>query len=214
MKKIENDLGKIYKSLGKMTALVDEAISNTILALRNRDLELANQVISNDENINAMEIKIDHDCIIFIASNQPVASDLRVIASVHKIITDLERIGDGASDICKYLVTVSKKEVNPIDEMLSLMAEDVRKMVNKAIQSFTNRKLSLAKEVIELDNLIDKHYHKIKNTAIKEMDGDLTTDNKLLVNQILIAKYFEKIGDHAQNIAEWIIFNVSGEYQL
>ena len=91
--KIDADLSGIYQSLGRMMTLVDEAIVDMIMALKKRDLKLAERVMDRDEQINAMEIKIDHDCILFIARNQPVAKDLRTVASVHKILTDLERIG-------------------------------------------------------------------------------------------------------------------------
>ncbi len=212
--KIEKDLSKIYKSLGKMTSYIDESFSRMILAISRRDEELANAVIDDDEKVNAMELKINHDCILFIARNQPVARDLRVVASVYKIITDLERIGDNLADISGYVGRLQPLPISDLDNSIVTLANDVRTMVTRAIRSFINTDVKEAYEVIDLDDDIDTRYHLLKSEIVKAIDADTNNEHTLeYVTLASILKYLEKIADHAENIAEWIIYNVSGEYK-
>lgn len=212
--KIDADLSGIYQSLGRMMTLVDEAIVDMIMALKKRDLKLAERVMDRDEQINAMEIKIDHDCILFIARNQPVAKDLRTVASVHKILTDLERIGDITADVCKAIISIKDFAFGDIDEDIVALAEDVRKMVGDSVRSFVNEDLKGAYDVIEYDDTIDQAYYRLKDKivlALRSQSDTLQVNS--LVTLLTIAKYMEKLADHAQNISEWIIFTVSGEYK-
>lgn len=211
--KIEKDLSKIYKSLAKMTTYIDDSFSKMILAISRRDEELAQQVIDDDEKVNAMELKINHDCILFIARNQPVARDLRIVASIYKIITDLERIGDNTADICKYVGKLKFLPIGEIDNKLVTLANDVRVMVTRAIRSFINTDIKEAYEVIDFDDTIDQKYSELKKEIVKVIENDeMREHTNEYVILILIAKYLEKIADHAENISEWIIYNVSGEY--
>jgi phosphate transport system protein len=212
--KIDADLSGIYQSLGRMMTLVDEAIVDMIMALKKRDLKLAERVMDRDEQINAMEIKIDHDCILFIARNQPVAKDLRTVASVHKILTDLERIGDITADVCKTIITLKQFAFSEIDEDIVALAENVRKMVGDSVRSFVNEDLKGAYDVIEYDDTIDQAYYRLKDKIVMALKTQTdTTQVNSLVSQLTIAKYMEKLADHAQNISEWIIFTVNGEYR-
>jgi phosphate transport system protein len=212
--KIDADLSGIYQSLGRMMTLVDEAIVDMIMALKKRDLKLAERVMDRDEQINAMEIKIDHDCILFIARNQPVAKDLRTVASVHKILTDLERIGDITADVCKTIITLKEFAFSDIDEDIIALAENVRKMVGDSVRSFVNEDLKGAYDVIEYDDTIDQAYYRLKDKIVFALKTQTdTTQVNSLVSQLTIAKYMEKLADHAQNISEWIIFTVNGEYR-
>lgn len=212
--KIDADLSGIYQSLGRMMTLVDEAIVDMIMALKKRDLKLAERVMDRDEQINAMEIKIDHDCILFIARNQPVAKDLRTVASIHKILTDLERIGDITADVCKAIISIKDFAFGEIDEDIVALAEDVRKMVGDSVRSFINADLKGAYDVIEYDDMIDQAYYRLKDKIVLALKVQTDTMQvNSLVSQLTIAKYMEKLADHAQNISEWIIFTVSGEYK-
>jgi phosphate transport system protein len=211
--KIEKDLSKIYKSLGKMTSYIDESFSRMILAISRRDEELAQAVMDDDEKVNAMELKINHDCILFIAKNQPVARDLRVVASIYKIITDLERIGDNLADISKYVGRLKALPISDLDNSIITMANDVRTMVTRAIRSFINTDIKEAYEVIDFDDIIDERYHELKREVVKAINEDENREHTYeYVTLAAILKYLEKIADHAENIAEWIIYNVSGEY--
>ncbi len=212
--KIDHDLSGIYQSLGRMMSLVDEALSDMTLSYKKRDLKLAEKVMDRDEQINAMEIKIDHDCILFIARNQPVAKDLRTVASVHKILTDLERIGDITSDICKSMISLREIPFNDVDEEIVQLADNTRKMVSDSVRSFINEDLKGAYDVIEFDDVIDQAYYRLKDKIAIQMrnQSEIVQVNGLIA-QLTIAKYMEKLADHAQNISEWIIFTVSGEYK-
>jgi phosphate transport system protein len=170
--------------------------------------------MARDEQINAMEIKIDTDCILFIARNQPVAKDLRTVASVHKILTDLERIGDITADVCKSMISLREIPFNEIDEDIVQLAENTRKMVADSVRSFINEDLSGAYDVIAFDDVIDQAYYQLKDKIAIQLrnQGELVQVNGLIA-QLTIAKYMEKLADHAQNISEWIIFTVSGEYK-
>lgn len=211
--KIEKDLSRIYKSLAKMTSYIDDSFSRMILAISRRDEELAQAVIEDDEKVNAMELKINHDCVLFIAKNQPVARDLRVIASIYKIITDLERIGDNTADICSYVGKLKYLPISDLDNKVITLANDVRTMVTRAIRSFINTDVKEAYDVIDFDDTIDTKYNEIKKEIVKTIENDeLREHTNEYVLLILILKYLEKIADHAENISEWIIYNVSGEY--
>lgn len=212
--KLDHDLSGIYQSLGRMMSLVDEALSDMTMSYKKRDLKLAEKVMDRDEQINAMEIKIDNDCILFIARNQPVAKDLRTVASVHKILTDLERIGDITSDICKSMISLREIPFNDIDEEIVQLADNTRKMVSDSVRSFINEDLKGAYDVIEFDDVIDQAYYRLKDKIAIQMKGqsEIVQVNGLIA-QLTIAKYMEKLADHAQNISEWIIFTVSGEYK-
>ncbi len=212
--KIEKDLSRIYKSLGKMASYIDESFSKMILAISRRDNELANTVIDDDERVNAMELKINHDCILFIVKNQPVARDLRIVASVYKIITDLERIGDNIADISGYVEKLKSIPISELDNSIVTLANDVRTMVTRAIHSFINADVKEAYEVIDFDDYIDETYHKLKQEIVKVIDDDIENKHTLAyVTLAAILKYLEKIADHAENISAWIIYNVSGEYK-
>lgn len=212
--KLDHDLSGIYQSLGRMMSLVDEALSDMTMSYKKRDLKLAEKVMDRDEQINAMEIKIDHDCILFIARNQPVAKDLRTVASVHKILTDLERIGDITSDICKSMISLREIPFNDVDEEIVQLADNTRKMVSDSVRSFINEDLKGAYDVIEFDDVIDQAYYRLKDKIAIQMrnQSEIVQVNGLIA-QLTIAKYMEKLADHAQNISEWIIFTVSGEYK-
>ncbi len=212
--KLDHDLSGIYQSLGRMMSLVDEALSDMTMSYKKRDLKLAEKVMDRDEQINAMEIKIDHDCILFIARNQPVAKDLRTVASVHKILTDLERIGDITSDICKSMISLREIPFNDVDEEIVQLADNTRKMVFDSVRSFINEDLKGAYDVIEFDDVIDQAYYRLKDKIAIQMrnQSEIVQVNGLIA-QLTIAKYMEKLADHAQNISEWIIFTVSGEYK-
>lgn len=212
--KLDHDLSGIYQSLGRMMSLVDEALSDMTMAYKKRNLKLAEKVMDKDEQINAMEIKIDHDCILFIARNQPVAKDLRTVASVHKILTDLERIGDITSDICKAMISLREIPFNEIDEDIVQLADNTRRMVADSVRSFINEDLQGAYDVIAFDDVIDQAYYRLKDKIAIQMrnQSEIVQVNGLIA-QLTIAKYMEKLADHAQNISEWIIFTVSGEYK-
>ncbi len=204
-------LDVIHKSLAKMTALISKSLDQMIIALKDQNIELAREVIENDEQIDAMELKIEKDCVLVLARHQPIASDLRDVTSVFRVISDLERIGDQCADICEYIIMMEGKEyIKPLED-IPKMAVECEKMINLAIRSFITKDLKIAKEVLIMDNVIDDYFENIREELI-----ELMKNNKEYVQQltylILIIKYLEKIADHATNISGWIIYNVTGSH--
>lgn len=204
-------LDVIHKSLAKMTAMISKSLNNMIIALKEQDLDLADEVIENDEQIDAMELKIEKDCILVLARHQPIASDLRDVTSVFRVISDLERIGDQCADICEYIKLIAKEEyIKPLID-IPLMAMECEKMINMSIRSFISKDLELAKEVLMMDNKVDDYFVSIREELIELMKG-----NSSAVRQctylILIVKYLEKIADHATNISGWLVYNITGSH--
>ena len=204
-------LDVIHKSLAKMTALISKSLNNMIIALKEQDLILAEEVIEGDEQIDAMELKIEKDCILVLARHQPIASDLRDVTSVFRVISDLERIGDQCADICEYIKLMAQEEyIKPLID-IPQMAIECEKMINMSIRSFISKDLELAKEVLMMDNTIDDYFENIREELIDIMKKKPETVRQCTY-LILIVKYLEKIADHATNISGWLIYNVTGTH--
>jgi phosphate transport system protein len=183
-----------------------------IEALKTRNKELAMHVIKKDDLIDEMERKIERECLITIARQQPIATDLRDIISILKIVTDLERIADHCEDISEYVVRLTEKQPFLKLEFLPLMADAVSLMISDTIDAYIRKDVELAKEIIQRDDVIDDYFNKLMNKLIQIMqeDSELIQDS---TNYILINKYLERMADHATNIAEWIIYYGTGELQ-
>jgi phosphate transport system protein len=207
----EKEINQLHRDLIKLGAIIEEQIDNMISALVNQDAELASEVIERDDIIDDMELKIEQECILMIARQQPIASDLRDIASILKMITDLERIADHCEDICKYTINLSNETYFKPLESIPEMAYKVKGMTSMVIDSAIKKDLALADAVVKMDDEIDAMFHRI----IKELKEVMTNDIKV-VNQcvafMFITKYLERMGDHATNIAGWIRYNVTGEH--
>ncbi|MEX1375941.1 MAG: phosphate signaling complex protein PhoU [Eubacteriales bacterium] len=204
-------LDVIHKSLAKMTALISKSINNMIIALKEQDLILADEVIENDEQIDAMELKIEKDCILILARHQPIASDLRDVTSVFRVISDLERVGDQCADICEYIKLMSQEEyIKPLVD-IPQMAIECEKMINMSIRSFISKDLELAKEVLMMDNTVDDYFENIREELIDIM-GKKPETVRQCTYLILIVKYLEKIADHATNISGWLVYNITGTH--
>ncbi|QUH27580.1 phosphate signaling complex protein PhoU [Vallitalea guaymasensis] len=207
----EKKINELHKDLIKMGTLIEQSLDDAITALKKQDVSLAKKVISKDDEIDYMELRIEKECLLLIATQQPIAADLRDIASVLKIITDLERIGDHCTDISEYTIRLAdEKYIKPLIH-IPQMAEEVKKMIKDTIDSCINKDLELAKSVCKRDDIIDNYFDKIVNELMF-----LMIDNSSVVKQctdfLFIVKYLERMGDHATNIAEWIIFTVTGEH--
>ena len=165
----------------------------------NKDIELANSIISKDDEVDAMEKSIEARCLQLLLKQHPVAGDLRLISSILKMITDLERIGDQAGDIAEIsLLLADEKFIKKLTH-IPQMGDATIKMLNDSIDAFVNRNEELAYEVIEFDDVVDNLFDVIKKELIELVNKD-------------IAKYLERIGDHAQNIAEWVLFSITGKH--
>ncbi|WP_353894226.1 phosphate signaling complex protein PhoU [Proteinivorax hydrogeniformans] len=204
------ELKDLIEELLFMGNLVEESISKAVIALKNQNLELARQVIEGDEKIDNLELEIESTCLALIARQQPMAKDLRKIATVLKIITDLERIADHAVDIAKICVKIDQKPlIKPLVD-IPHMALLTQKMVNKALESFIKEDVKLAHEVCNDDDHIDEHHKQILRELLTYMMEDPKNIDQA-TQLMFVSSYLERIGDHSTNICEWLIYLVTGE---
>jgi phosphate transport system protein len=205
----ENDLRKLREQLLVMGAQVEEMISRSVKALVERDSELAHRMIEADLQINRLEVETDELCLRILAKRQPVASDLRSITIAMKMVTDLERIGDLGVNICERVIELNAEP--PLKPYVDLpkMAEVVQAMVREALDAFVKRDAERAQQVIERDPTVDAYYGQIFRELLTYMMEDPRNIYRSTRVQS-VAKYLERIGDHATNLAEMVVFMVKG----
>jgi phosphate transport system protein len=194
----------------QMGALCEEAIASATKALINGDIELAKKVITTDEDIDHKEKEIESICLKLLLQYQPVARDLRQISSALKMITDMERIGDQAADISEIIMLANIKAANNTSHIAD-MAKATIKMVTDSIDAYVQQNLKLAKAVIDYDDVVDNLFNDVKADMIRLINED-TENGEFAIDLIMISKYFERIGDHATNIAEWVVFSITGKH--
>ncbi len=207
----DEELKELHKDILKMGVMTQEEIFKSTESLKNRDRSSAEGVIVNDKKIDDMELVIDEKCIDLIARYQPMASDLRFIATAMKINADLERIADLAVDICqRALEIIDKPILKPLIDIPKL-SEVAQKMVKDAIDAFVNRDVELARSVVHSDSIADSLRNKVQDELINDyMARDAKTVDRA-VPLLLIARYLERICDHATNIAEDVIYMVQAK---
>lgn len=205
-----DDLRQLVAEMGN---LCTRAISEAVRALMEQDAGLASEIMKSDDAVNALEHQIEQLSIRLILTEQPVASDLRFISSTLKMVTDLERIGDHAVDIAELALSLIDQNAATIRlENLRKMSEEALKMVNTAVDAFIAGCLSDAEEVIKMDDTVDGYFETIRDEVMEEIREDRETA-VAIVDHLMIAKYLERVGDHAQNIAEWVIYCVAGRME-
>lgn len=205
----DKELETLHLDLIKMGSLVEESIDNAIMALKKHDTELARWVFENDDVIDDLEKKIEKICLNLIARQQPLAKDLRTISTALKIITDMERIADHSADICEITIMMAnEKYLKPLVD-IPKMADLAKQMVKMAIDAYIKQDVDLATRVCKMDDEVDNLYSLIKSELITLMKGS-PDDIEQIINFLFIAKYLERMGDHATNIGEWVVFNVTG----
>lgn len=204
------ELKALNDKLIEMGALVEGAIKNTITIITNGEYDKLETSRMIEEKINKMERDIQNYCLNLLLLQSPVAGDLRTVSAALKMITDLERIGDQAIDIAE--MSIYLKDCENIYSMthLSEMAERSSNMVTTAIDAFVKKDLKLAKTVATMDDAIDDLFNKVKQEVVDIINANKELDQQA-IDVLLIAKYFEKIGDHAENIGEWVVFSITGK---
>ncbi len=207
----DKELEHLQDLMVKMAGLVEQSIENSILALKKQDIELAKKVYHSDDEVDELEGKIEKICINLIARQQPLAKDLRTISTALKIITDMERIADHAADIAE--LTIRMAEIKYLKPLIDIphMSDLAKKMVTRAIDSYIKQDIVLAKEVCDSDDEVDNLFSKIVLELINIMKNNPETVEQA-TDFMFIVKYLERIGDHATNIAEWVVFNVTGSH--
>lgn len=194
----------------RMAGLVKDAVDKAIESLNKQDVELAEKVIKEDDQIDQMEVEVERRCIRMIALYQPEAVDLRLIMGIYKIVSDLERIGDEAENIAQRAILLAQEPPLKPYVSLTLMAANVRSMVEDAVLSFFQKDVALARKVIERDEMVDELYHQVQRELITYMLEDHRNIKRSL-HLSFIARHFERMADHAENIAEMSIYWSEGE---
>lgn len=208
---LSNRMKLLNEDLYLMASLVEKQIFNSVVVLKKQDIKLAQEVINNDDKIDDLQRKIEKKCIKFMATESPLARDLRKIYTTSKIVTDLERIADYAVDICKIAKRIEGQniiqEIEPVWEMVDVAIE----MIKGSVEAFIDGDIDKAYEVCALDDKIDELYRGMFKSILKSMAKDENIINQ--GTQILFAsKYIERVGDHVTNICEWVIFSANGSY--
>ena len=208
--KFENQLNRLDNSLLKMSLLVEDSVNKAVYALKNQDAEIARDVIAGDEKINSMEIEITEECSIILATENPVAGDLKHIISIMKIITDLERAGDHSVHIAKNVIKLAEEDyIKPLID-LPKMAETAVEIIHKGIESFINKDPETAYNTAQKDREIDD----IHLQVVRELIFIMLSDNRKIdqaLSLMFTSRFIERLGDHAKNICEWSIYSVKGE---
>jgi phosphate transport system protein len=214
--RFDEQLAQLNNMLIEMGALIERAIMLSTKALIEQDFALAKEVIDLDQDVDQKEKDIEAFCLQLLLQQQPVASDLTLISACLKMITDMERIADQASDISEINLMLQATGNKLFSNSTTLqhipqMAEAVVQMVTWSIDAFVKKDLELAKTVVKHDDIIDRLFDTIKFELIEWIkNGQI--DGELAVDLLMIAKYFERIGDHAVNIAEWVAFSMTGKH--
>ena len=209
--RFDEQLFEMNRDLIEMGAMCEEAIASAVKALTKNDKELAENVKKTGGLIDQMERDIESRCMKLLLHQQPVARDLRAISAALKMITDMERIGDQAEDIAEMVLYTADHNMEDFD-IIEEMARETVKMVTDSVDAFVKKDVELAQDVIKRDDIVDNYFSKVKYDIIK-LIAENRTDGELALDLLMISKYFERIGDHATNIAEWVIYSVTGTHK-
>ncbi len=214
-RQFDEQLAQLKDLLVKMGELNCEAISDAVTALETQNVDLAKKTKGVESLVDEKEQQIERLCLKLILKQQPVASDLLFITSAMKMITDMERIADQAVDISELVIKMSSLPYADAVKEIPEMAEKVQDMVRNAAKSFVERDGDLAKAVCRADDAVDDLFDVIKGKLTKIVHKDIDEDDngEQALDMLMVAKYLEKIGDHASNIAEWVLFMITGEHK-
>lgn len=209
--RFDNQLELLNHKMIEMGSMCEEIIAVVTKSLVDGDPMLSRKVHVLENDIDHLERDIESLCLRLLLQQQPVAGDLRQISAVLKMITDMERIGDNAEDISEFVKYLGKKAKDDC-KYIYFMAETAIKMVSESVEAYVKRDIQLAKSAIARDDIIDDYFIKTKKTIISLIEQK-SGDGEYLLDLLMSAKYFERIGDHAVNIAEWVEFAVTGTHK-
>ncbi len=213
--RFDEQLDLLNQELIQMGALCEEVIDLVTKALVRGKSDLAKKVAPLDGEIDQKERTIESMCLKLLLHQQPVARDLRQISSALKMITDMERIGDQAEDIAEIIGFLDKenKQDYKFDETtLQRMGDSAKKMVVESVTAYVNKDLALARSVVQEDDIVDALFLNVKQELIERIALN-KAEGEYILDLLMIAKYLERIGDHAVNIAQWVVFSVTGEHE-
>ncbi len=205
--KFDEQLAALNTEMVRMGTMIEESIRKAVNALVKQDAEAAREIMNGDEEVDREQKKIENICFNLLIQQQPVARDLRTITAAMKMVTDMERIGDHAADISEMTILMSDSAQHETIEHINKMAAETVLMLNWSIEAYVHKDMEKAKEVIDHDDIVDNLFDEAKRDIIKLILRD-PKEGEQATDLLLIAKYFERIGDHATNIAEWVIFSL------
>lgn len=210
--RFDEQLAQLNKEMITMGTMIEQAIETAVDALIHQDVEKARKAMESDDEIDHQEKIIENLCLRLLLQQQPVARDLRVISAALKMITDMERIGDHAVDISELTIVMADHPYIKKLEHVEQMAKETIVMLIQSLEAYVNKNLEQARAVIAHDDVVDELFLKVKAELIRLIqenpdNGEQATD------LLMAAKYFERIGDHATNIAEWVIFSITGKHK-
>ena len=209
--RFDEQLYKLNREIIEMGAMCEEAIETASRALTTGNVELAGKVLAEGSAIDQMEREIESRCMKLLLHQQPVARDLRQISAALKMITDMERIGDQAEDIAEIVTFLNGHTMEGM-EIIEEMAQETIEMVTFSVDAFVKKDVALAKTVIARDDVVDDYFSKVKHGIIS-LIAENPADGEFALDLLMISKYLERIGDHATNIAEWVIYSVTGTHK-
>lgn len=209
--RFEKQLNILNQQMVQMGSMVEQSIEMAVSALVTKDSEKAHNVIEYAADVSNQERQIEGMCMKLLLCQQPVASDLRMISSALKMITDMERIAVQSAEISELTIRMEETPYIKKLEHVQQMAKETILMVVKSIDAFVNKDLELAQEVISMDDVVDDLFIKIKQELIGLINQD-ASNGEQATDLLMIGKYFERIGDHAVNIAQWVTFSITGEH--
>ena len=209
--RFDEELFELNRKIIEMGAICEEAIGSAFKALGDGDTQLARKVRVNGPAIDQMEREIESSCMKLLLHQQPVARDLRQISAALKMITDMERIGDQAEDISEIVEFLNGRTTDNLDLLRDMVSETMG-MVTSSVDAFVKKDVDLAQDVINRDDIVDDYFNKIKSNLITLIKNN-PSDGEFALDILMITKYLERIGDHATNIAEWVIYAVTGVHE-
>ncbi|MDD3334543.1 MAG: phosphate signaling complex protein PhoU [Eubacteriales bacterium] len=208
----DKQLEELEQTMIAMGSMIEEAIDKACQALLDDNTELARSVMEKDVAVDQKEREIEGMCLRLLLKQQPIANDLRKVSSALKMITDMERVGDQAADISEIVTMQSGMNAVLSKQLMQRMAQETAKMVHSAIDAYVADDVDLAREVMATDDVVDDLFTQIKQELIQHLSRDASLGQQAL-DLLMIAKYYERIGDHAVNIGEWVEFSVTGMYK-
>ncbi|NLO13888.1 MAG: phosphate signaling complex protein PhoU [Clostridiales bacterium] len=216
-RRFDEQLLELNQEMIAMGSRIEQAIENAGELMASRDVAAARIIMQGDQEIDRMEREIEGRCLRLLLMQQPVASDLRLISSALKMITDMERIGDQSSDIAEIITMPVEGNLLPFPSQLQQMSRETANMVRRAVDAYVTRDIELARAVVASDDVVDNLFDEVKRELIKLMNDQCNAqrhaDGMQLLDMLMIAKYYERSADHATNIAEWVEYAVTGKYK-
>ena len=210
--KFDEQLNVLNQEMMHMGTLIEDSIQKAIEAMIGQDVELAKTIMENDVEVDREQKKIENICFNLLMQQQPVARDLRVISAAMKMVTDMERIGDHAADISEMTIMMAKKPYVQTFDDIKKMASETVLMLIRSVEAYVEKDMKKAQCVIDHDDVVDELFDKNKQEIIEWIRKDPEAGEQA-TDMLMVTKYFERIGDHATNIAEWVIFALDDKNQ-